>query len=308
MTELAAAEKQQSRTRLPNVCITGNESMHNCIECGDAVTIRDNVPLQPGNAFEEHLAVRHSDDCVGYKCDECGYQNAEQWKVRWHISVRHAAMAAEVNVSQLPSGSNNTLFITKYFPTAQGTVIDPEEEELLAELRGGRSSSKSGEEDNGSVEQKDSEQIELPPTAYRILRGCSPENSISCDLCNKVLEFNNKGSLCSLMSHAKRHYHIKQFECAHCSYASSEAAHVRTHLLVKHNSHERPIDHNNEQMQAAWVQVMKKCFPELAKRIEHFKFKSGKQFVDAEEEVYAPPVKRSRVYATRRMTEVKPEE
>lgn len=50
-------------------------------------------------------------------------------------------------------------------------------------------------------------------------------------------------SLSSLMNHARRHYHLKQYQCSECTYTSSEAAHVRTHMAIKHpHVGAKPID------------------------------------------------------------------
>lgn len=56
----------------------------------------------------------------------------------------------------------------------------------------------------------------------------------------------NYRSLSSLMNHAKRHYHLKQYQCSECSYTSSEAAHVRTHMALKHpHVGAKPIDNKS---------------------------------------------------------------
>lgn len=67
------------------------------------------------------------------------------------------------------------------------------------------------------------------------------EGKVRCELCQK--EMCNYRSLSSLMSHAKRHYHMKQYQCPECPYSSSEAAHARTHMALKHPQiGTKPID------------------------------------------------------------------
>lgn len=56
--------------------------------------------------------------------------------------------------------------------------------------------------------------------------------NIRCELCLKTIP--GKRPLTLLLKHAKRHYHLKQFQCRHCAYCSSDAAHVRNHMKLKH--------------------------------------------------------------------------
>ncbi|CAD6196608.1 unnamed protein product [Caenorhabditis auriculariae] len=104
--------------------------IHKCMECEMVVPVPEGPPATVVEPLASHLQVYHHEDCLPFTCDECGYKNAEQWKVRWHISVRHSTSAAEITVSKSPTAIFH-LFIKKYFPKAFEIELDEEEEELL---------------------------------------------------------------------------------------------------------------------------------------------------------------------------------
>lgn len=100
-------------------------------------------------------------------------------------------------------------------------------------------------------------------------------------------------SVSSLVSHAKRHYHIKQYACpvAGCSYSSAESTHVRAHVKTKHKeiTHDMaPIDNKFEStvgnriqsacrsahLQNAWMAVTAKCFPCVRSSLSKHRFKT----------------------------------
>ncbi|CAB3404603.1 unnamed protein product [Caenorhabditis bovis] len=107
--------------------------IYRCIECSAVVPCMSGQEVVKNNPLEAHLRADHSNDCYPYMCDECGYQNAEQWKIRWHISLRHTNNAAECTVSQSKSPMCS-LFIKKYFTEADSTIPDDEEERELQRL------------------------------------------------------------------------------------------------------------------------------------------------------------------------------
>lgn len=63
-------------------------------------------------------------------------------------------------------------------------------------------------------------------------------------------------SISSLVSHAKRHYHIKQYACpvAGCGYSSAESTHVRAHVKTKHKA----ITHDMAPIDNKWESIVEK--------------------------------------------------
>ncbi|VDK44557.1 unnamed protein product [Anisakis simplex] len=209
-----------------------------CIECGLRVSL---------DSLRSHLNTVHRLECIPYSCEECGYQNADQWRVRLHITLKHSEKAAEVNVEALEAGSNLDVFLHKYFPEIPA---DEEEARMLSQFQNLAPKEERCSISPISREDVSSREIEIIEN--------DDTSSIRCEICHKQMP--NNRSLSSLMNHAKRHYHVKQYQCSECSYTSSEAAHVRTHMALKHP-------------QSAWIEIMRKCFPALVSRIDQFRFK-----------------------------------
>lgn len=101
------------------------EHSYTCIECGEVLT---------GYQLVNHLEDVHREECVPFACGQCGYQSSSQWKVRLHISVKHAERAAETTVATLPAGSNFMLFLQKFFAEVQ-IPVEEDETKLVAELQ-----------------------------------------------------------------------------------------------------------------------------------------------------------------------------
>ncbi|VIO87929.1 Uncharacterized protein BM_BM5027 [Brugia malayi] len=251
-----STSKNGENDRSADLMLTGlNDLSYACIECGERVN---------AEALIEHLDKVHKTECIPYCCEECGYQNADQWKVRLHITLKHSEIAADVNVEVLEPGSSLVMFLHKYFPD---TPADEEESKMLTQFQ--------------SLAPKE-ERNSLSPLSFSgymtsIVNetGTDTGNHVRCELCQKMMP--NYRSLSSLMNHAKRHYHLKQYQCSECSYTSSEAAHVRTHMALKHpHVGAKPIDNNCEMLQNAWIDVMRKCFPGLISKIDQFRFKHSR--------------------------------
>ncbi|MCP9265366.1 hypothetical protein DINM_020642 [Dirofilaria immitis] len=218
--------KSGENDRSADLMLTGlNDLSYACIECGERVN---------AEALIEHLDKVHRTECIPYCCEECGYQNADQWKVRLHITLKHSEIAADVNVEVLEPGSNLVMFLHKYFPD---TPADEEESKMLTQFQ-----SLAPKEDRSSMSP-----LNFNGYVTSMLNEANSDagNHVRCELCQKMMP--NYRSLSSLMNHAKRHYHLKQYQCSECSYTSSEAAHVRTHMALKHpNVGAKPIDNKNE--------------------------------------------------------------
>lgn len=84
----------------------------------------------------------------------------------------------------------------------------------------------------------------------------------SCRLCrNRILA----NRLSNLHNHVRRHAVLKQFHCCYCSYAHTEVAKVRLHMLHNHkDDRSQPLDKRNDDMEAAWSMLMRECFPGYA--------------------------------------------
>jgi DNA-directed RNA polymerase subunit RPC12/RpoP len=82
------------------------ERSYACIECGELV---------PGYKLINHLEDTHKGECAASACAECGYESSSQWKVRLHISVKHAEKAADVAVEQREQSKNPMIFLHKFF-------------------------------------------------------------------------------------------------------------------------------------------------------------------------------------------------
>uniref|UniRef100_A0A914EIG9 C2H2-type domain-containing protein n=1 Tax=Acrobeloides nanus TaxID=290746 RepID=A0A914EIG9_9BILA len=245
-----------------NTRVTRNinlDGQYACVECGEIVL---------GGKILEHLHERHQTDCIPYACAECGYQSSNQWKVRLHITVKHPEKAAEVAVNTLPAGSNYTVFIRRFFPDIPG---DDEEEKMVAELR------------ENSVKLENSTNIgdnrpELKATIHNDRFNKTKDQiepfkeTIRCQICHRNVP--SAQPLFNLLSHAKRHYNIKQFKCPACNHSSVDHGAIRTHMAIKHpNSTEEPIDNFNEELHTAWINTMKQCFPKLIPKIESHQFR-----------------------------------
>uniref|UniRef100_A0A914WJV6 C2H2-type domain-containing protein n=1 Tax=Plectus sambesii TaxID=2011161 RepID=A0A914WJV6_9BILA len=100
----------------------------------------------------------------------------------------------------------------------------------------------------------------------------TPDDHVRCETCGKFLP--KKKPLSSLLNHAKRHYLLKQFICLQCPYGSSEAAHVRNHMKLRHNVVDRdPLDVRNASLQEAWLKITSRCFPTMTAELTRFRFK-----------------------------------
>jgi hypothetical protein len=84
----------------------------------------------------------------------------------------------------------------------------------------------------------------------------------SCRLCrNRILA----NRLSNLHNHVRRHAVLKQFHCCYCSYAHTEVAKVRLHMLHNHkDDRSQPLDKRNDDMETAWSMLMRECFPGYA--------------------------------------------
>lgn len=254
-----AGSESTNTTEPCSECRNEETARFACIECGQRVS---------ADVLRDHLDSCHRADCVPYSCEECGYQNADQWKVRLHITLKHSEKAAEVNVEALEAGSNLDVFLHKYYPEIPA---DEEEAEMLSQFQ--------------KLAPKE-ERCSTSPLSHEEMRRETTENdtSVRCEICQKQMP--NNRSLSSLMNHAKRHYHLKQYQCSECVYTSSEAAHVRTHMAIKHpHVGAKPIDNNSETLQSAWIEVMRKCFPVLVSRIDQFRFKHSRADDELKEEL-----------------------
>ncbi|KAK0404832.1 hypothetical protein QR680_017655 [Steinernema hermaphroditum] len=100
----------------------------------------------------------------------------------------------------------------------------------------------------------------------------APEGQVRCETCGKYLC--KTKPLSSLINHAKRHYIDKQFNCTECAYGSSEAAHVRNHMRLRHSVIDKePEDLRDLRLQQAWMTIATKCFPSMTENLSRFRFK-----------------------------------
>uniref|UniRef100_A0A1I7ZWU8 C2H2-type domain-containing protein n=1 Tax=Steinernema glaseri TaxID=37863 RepID=A0A1I7ZWU8_9BILA len=100
----------------------------------------------------------------------------------------------------------------------------------------------------------------------------APEGQVRCETCGKYLC--KTKPLSSLINHAKRHYIDKQFNCTECAYGSSEAAHVRNHMRLRHSVVDKdPEDLRDLRLQQAWMSIATKCFPSMTENLSRFRFK-----------------------------------
>lgn len=143
---------------------------------------------------------------------------------------------------------------TNATPTAsvsRPSRISPAPEGLICKME---------EDSSGSEEGFDKSLLKnsFPPPTNKIDVSQLTEKEVLCEvelmvflhiiqfqLCNKILIWENKNTLCTLLAHAKRHFKIKQFQCQICSYASSESQHVKQHMLQRHNEVGRPKEHKS---------------------------------------------------------------
>jgi hypothetical protein len=105
---------------------------------------------------------------------------------------------------------------------------------------------------------------------------CEDLKDVPCLMCQKVMR--GQRSVSSLVSHAKRHYHVKQYACPMdaCAYTSAESTHVRAHLRTKHKRTDlHPVDNKNTDLQSAWMHTTTKCFPTVATYMHKYRFKTS---------------------------------
>uniref|UniRef100_A0A915DK23 C2H2-type domain-containing protein n=1 Tax=Ditylenchus dipsaci TaxID=166011 RepID=A0A915DK23_9BILA len=223
------------------------DSTYTCVDCGEMVE---------GSKLVDHLREAHKNDCVPYACSECDYQSSTQWKVRLHISVKHAERAADIPVNALAAGTNYVLFLHRFFPEIPG---EEDEERMVAQLR--HNSDKRF--DNTSTEDNSASEEAMEP---------SLDETTTCTMCDGSLLSCNP--LSNLLVHAKRHYVIKQFRCPECTHSCVDISSMRMHISIKHPEAEsvKPIDLISEDLKVAWLDTIKKCFPHLQHRIESYHF------------------------------------
>ncbi|KAI1730167.1 transcription factor lir-3 [Ditylenchus destructor] len=213
------------------------ENIYTCVECGEMVE---------GSGLGEHLHEAHRKDCVPYGCSDCNFMSAAPSSVRLHISMKHSDRVGEASVNPLPPGTNYTPFFHRFFPE-----IPKEEEECKV---------------GDFIKQRLTKQ----QSDRNVNRDESPlEETITCEMCDgSVLSCK---SMTGLLEHAKRHYVVKQFRCPDCTHACVDISSMRTHISIKHpGSESEPIDLLSDDLQVAWVDTMKKCFPHLHDRIDDF--------------------------------------
>lgn len=215
------------------------DSIYTCVECGEMLN---------GTRLIEHLKDSHRSDCRPFSCSECGYQNAKQWKVRLHISVKHSERAVEARADQLPSG-NWPLFIHRFFPQIPA---DEEEEKMIAQLR--------------DIVNNDSVTENLTNNFF-------VEEFVKCSLCetNNSVFYTNPVS--NLINHAKHHYVVKQYRCPECAYACDTKSTTILHIRSIHKTDKEPLNLLTEDFKAALINLAKRCFPKLQIQINDYKFK-----------------------------------
>ncbi|KAH7713937.1 zinc finger protein [Aphelenchoides avenae] len=216
------------------------DQQYRCVECSELVK---------GSKLLEHLKDAHHKECAGYNCPECEYESSNEWKVRLHIVKHHADRAAEVSPSLLPAGHNYAIFVHRFFPDVPGSDEDDFGKGIV-EL-----CDSSGRSD-GEASKSSSDAMQM----------------VKCELCDKMVASNQP--LSNLMNHAKRHYIVKQFRCPECSHSCVENASMRTHIAIKHpGTNAEPLDIYDEDLQSAWIDVLKQCFPSLSDRIDNYQFR-----------------------------------
>ncbi|KHJ80409.1 zinc finger, C2H2 type [Oesophagostomum dentatum] len=231
------------------------EGEYKCVECGECLVVSDpsvEDELSMLTLMENHLKVIHDTQCVKCVCLVCGYQNADQWDVSWHLSQRHSDAVEDVSMSIQPKANYQQL-ITKFFPSAAELTyarLTAVEEQSIEQFK-------------EPVEMKEcssqSSDIELSDTEED---RNSLEKPLTCRLCNRLFEIDH---LPSIATHAKSHYLIKQFECEWCGYGNNNKAVVTHHIYFKHTSRKvKIVEHNDKVIKMAWTQVARACFPSLA--------------------------------------------
>ncbi|CAJ0957506.1 unnamed protein product, partial [Mesorhabditis belari] len=226
-----------------------------CIECGEAVKEKH---------LEAHIQARHHEECHPFCCKSCGYENADEWKVRLHIIVRHAEEAAGTYPQPLPPDTRWGLYKRKYFPSLPGA--DEEEEKLFDQLK---AISKKDHRNEGPI-QKD---------------------KVQCKICSKMIDFPNN-ALHTLLLHAKTHCTTKPHTCSVCGFASFVPAPVRSHIATVHATDPTAsvVEAGTKELHVAWLTTMLQCYPYFEQRIKRFRYK-GKSWVEDGDE---PPAKISR--------------
>ncbi|EGT33278.1 hypothetical protein CAEBREN_25151 [Caenorhabditis brenneri] len=107
---------------------------YRCIECPINRLIETSPGLEahPHGALANHLRLHHSDKCVLYECNGCGWKNATQSTVRLHIIHRHTTEASTTDV-KVTKVTDWRMILPKFYPELlieKILRIDPEEIEL----------------------------------------------------------------------------------------------------------------------------------------------------------------------------------
>ncbi|CCD72966.1 C2H2-type domain-containing protein [Caenorhabditis elegans] len=110
-----------------------NLKTYHCYECRQDVQCVLGAENLTAGPLISHLSTKHSFQCVPWKCDECGYKNAVQWKVRQHICVRHPENAYKIQVSATKKNEWK-LFLRYYFKDLGDVVPECNEELECAKL------------------------------------------------------------------------------------------------------------------------------------------------------------------------------
>ncbi|CAJ0581528.1 unnamed protein product, partial [Mesorhabditis spiculigera] len=233
-------------------------ALQTCIECGEQVKDKH---------LEVHIQAKHPGDCHPFCCKSCGYENADEWKVRLHIIVRHAEEAAGTYPQPLPPDSRWGLYKKKFFPSLPGA--DEEEEELFTQLK--------------EISRKDGKEL-------------GKGDKTKCQTCHKQIDFPNR-SLNALLMHAKSHCPTKPYACSSCGFSSFVVAPIKAHIASAHHDEDKVEVYETEldELHEAWSETMLECYPRMEKQIKAYRlkgFKNGSTQLKGDDD--EPPLKISR--------------
>ncbi|VDM66170.1 unnamed protein product [Strongylus vulgaris] len=258
-----ASEEAKKRNAAPddNTSSVDGED-YKCRECSD-VFVGPESPEDDGIVLVAHTARKPPEDSSQYGVFGMLHLSGLWWTVNKHLSTEHADVPAGKNLAVVPKPNYHDLIIA-YFPAAAAFTtlrLNPPKGDIR--LSNGQIYTK----EEGSIQNSDMEVSDFD----------HDDNSaqLSCRLCNRFLDFDD---LPNLVTHAKAHYIIKQFECSRCGYGSNSRSSISQHLYLKHRTGSvEVLEHDDEIIRKAWTQVLRICFPNLAARLKKKRIQEAKQ-------------------------------
>jgi hypothetical protein len=194
-----------------------------------------------------------------YRCLHCGFADQDKFSVQFHMIKQHSDVVNMPIDTSIYSSAQHIRSCGNVFDqfgsspplSASANAISAHHQHLplMGNVWGGQSdvglaASLVVSQSNSLYQEERALSALTANSVSSSRRGSSPMDVVRCEMCGKYLSCTKPMS--SLLNHAKRHNVLKQFVCICCPYGSSEAAHVRNHMKLRHRLVGRePLDNRS---------------------------------------------------------------